>query len=166
MYRVSSNILGFAANGIAQMGIYDGGVYPLKGTLGDDTNNGTTAYRWKKGWFIDLHSTNAPSDDSDRRLKDNIQPNTLGLDFVNDLNPVSYKWKDEGVDTSTHYGIIAQDIIETLKDYGIDSLDDFGGIVLDTEKDRYGARYTEFIPILIKAVQELSAEIKELKEKN
>ena len=166
MYNFTTNIIGFAANGVAQIGIYDGGIYPLKGTNGNDTLNGTTTYRWEKGWFIDLHSTNAPSDDSDRRLKDNIQPNTLGLDFVNDLNPVSYKWKDEGVDTSTHYGIIAQDIIETLKDYGIDSLDDFGGIVLDTEKDRYGARYTEFIPILIKAVQELSAEIKELKEKN
>ena len=127
---------------------------------------GQTSYRWKKGWFVDLHSTNAATDDSDKRLKDNILPNTLGLDFINDLNPVSYKWKDADIDTSTHYGVVAQDVIETLKKYGIDSLDDFGGITHDTEKDRYGARPTEFISILIKAVQELSAEVKQLKEKN
>ena len=65
-----------------------------------------------------------------------------------------------------HYGVVAQDVIETLKKYGIDSLDDFGGITHDIEKDRYGARPTEFISILIKAVQELSDEVKQLKEKN
>ena len=42
---------------------------------------------------------------------------------------------------------------------------DFGGIHGEDET-YYGARYQEFIPILMKAVQELSAEIKELKEKN
>jgi delta-aminolevulinic acid dehydratase/porphobilinogen synthase len=70
------------------------------------------------------------------------------------------------VDTSTHYGIIAQDVIETLKNYGVDSLDDFGGITHDKEEDTYGARPTEFVSILIKAIQELSDEVKELKEKN
>ena len=33
------------------------------------------------------------------------------------------------------------------------------------KEDYYGARYGEFVPILIKAVQELSAEVKDLKEK-
>jgi hypothetical protein len=78
---------------------------------------------------------------------------------------VSYKWKDETLGTSTHYGIIAQDVVGTLKNYGIGSLDDFAGITYNKESGKYSARYTEFIPILMKAIQELSEEIKELKEK-
>ena len=66
----------------------------------------------------------------------------------------------------THYGIIAQEVLEILKKYGIDSVEDFGGITHDGHPDtHYGARYSEFIPILIKAVQELSEEVKQLKEK-
>ena len=57
--------------------------------------------------------------------------------------------------------------MEVLKKYGINSVEDFGGITHDGgEDDYYGARYSEFIPILIKAVQELSAEVEELKEQN
>ena len=45
-------------------------------------------------------------------------------------------------------------------------MEDFAGIHNDGEGEAYyGARYTEFIPILMKAIQELSAEVKELKEK-
>ena len=62
---------------------------------------------------------------------------------------------------------IAQEVMETLKKYGIDSVEGFGGITHGGgEEDHYGARYGEFLPILIKAVQELSDEVKELKEKN
>ena len=67
----------------------------------------------------------------------------------------------------THYGIIAQEVVETLQKHGIKSTEEFGGIVHDGKEETfYGSRYQEFIPILMKAVQELSAEIKELKEKN
>jgi len=91
------------------------------------------------------------------------------LGFVNDLNPVSYKWKNKKEDKvdQTHYGIIAQEVMETLKKHGINSIEEFGGITHGGEdEDYYGARYSEFIPMLIKAVQELSDEVKQLKEKN
>ena len=66
-----------------------------------------------------------------------------------------------------HYGLIAQDVVAVLKDHGIDSLEDFGGILHNgNEEQMYKAKYTHFIPILIKAVQELSDEVRELKEKN
>ena len=45
---------------------------------------------------------------------------------------------------------------------GITDLDDFGGITGDS--DGYGARYTEFIAILIKAIQELTARVKALED--
>jgi hypothetical protein len=163
MYRAATNQLGFSAGGTAIFSIYSGGMIPI-GT--NTKESGLITQRWKKIWTVDIDSTNALNVSSDRNLKDDIQPTNLGLDFINDLNPVSYKWKDETVDTSTHYGIIAQDVIETLKNYGVDSLDDFGGITHDKEEDTYGARPTEFVSILIKAIQELSDEVKELKEKN
>jgi hypothetical protein len=66
-----------------------------------------------------------------------------------------------------HYGLIAQDVVEVLKDHGIASLEDFGGILHNGNPEQmYKAKYEHFIPILIKAVQELSDEVKQLKEKN
>ena len=157
MYKVTTNIIGFAANGNAQVGVYDGGFYPL---VNDDKQLGTTSYRWEKGWFTDIDTTNAVNVSSDRSLKSNIQPATLGLDFVNDLNPVSFSWKDGRDTETTHYGIIAQDVLETLERYGENSI-----VSLNKDSTSYTARYTEFVPILMKAIQELSAEVKELKEK-
>ena len=54
-------------------------------------------------------------------------------------------------------------IIESLDKHGISDLKDFGGIT-GSEEDTYGATYTEFVSILIKAVQELSDKIKRLEE--
>ena len=131
----------------------------------DDTYDlGTASYRWD-----DVYATNGTIQTSDMRLKELITPLTLGLGFVNDLNPVSYKWKNKKEDKvdQTHYGIIAQEVMETLKKHGINSIEEFGGITHGGEdEDYYGARYSEFIPMLIKAVQELSDEVKQLKEKN
>jgi hypothetical protein len=112
----------------------------------------------------DIHATNGTIQTSDIRNKEEIQPINLGLDFVKDLNPVTYKWKKkkENKLDQVHYGIIAQETLEVLKKYGINSTKDFGGIIGD-EENRYGARYTEFVAILIKAIQELSDEIDKLK---
>ena len=166
MYNPTANNVAFSANGTGVLGVCSTCIYPLINSTDGSTgfSMGTTAARWKKGWFTDIDSTNAVNVSSDRNLKENIQPTSLGLDFINDLNPISYNWKQETDDT-THYGIIAQDVVETLNKYSINSLNNFGGITYNKTTGMYGARYTEFIPILIKAIQELSIEIKELKEK-
>jgi len=148
-----------AGSGAFSSYLYVGELRPVTDNISDI---GTASRR-----FDNIYATNSTISTSDVRAKENIYPSTLGLDFINDLNPVSYQWKakqDKKLN-QTHYGIIAQEVIETLKKYGIDSLDDFGGIHGD-EETYYGARYSEFVPILMKAVQELSVEIKELKEKN
>tara|TARA_R110000796_G_scaffold251948_1_gene384566 strand:- start:239 stop:2539 length:2301 start_codon:yes stop_codon:yes gene_type:complete len=173
MYRVSSNIVGFSAGNVpvagfwgsrdtsdAALPINGGGLYPQTTNVFD---LGTASYLWD-----DVYATNGTIQTSDARLKEHITPTTLGLDFINDLNPVSYKWKrkNENKMDQTHYGIVAQEVMETLTKYGINSVEDFGGITHEGgEEDYYGARYGEFVPILIKAVQELSAEVKDLKEK-
>ena len=132
--------------------------------LGWNDGGGGTDYDYRN-----IYSVNALSVSSDRRLKEDIQPTNLGLSFLNDLSPVSYKWKEkhDGVMDQRHYGLIAQDVVEILKVHGIDSLEDFGGILHSGNPEQmYKAKYEHFIPILIKAVQELSDEVKELKEKN
>ena len=103
---------------------------------------------------------------SDERLKENINDTDLGLEFVNKLRPVSYKFKKDKQSNKLKYGIIAQEVQEVLKD----GHEDFAGI---TDKGEYlGADYVQFIAPLMKAVQELSEkvesqqkEIEELKGK-
>ena len=131
--------------------------------IADDTYSlGGGFYRWDN-----VYATNATIQTSDVREKENINDTKLGLDFLKDLRPVSYEWKKkkDNKTNQTHYGLIAQEVVESLKQHGIDSIEDFGGIVHEGDpKGLYGARYEEFVPILIKAVQELSEEIKQLKE--
>ena len=148
----------------------------------DSFDIGGSSLRW-----TDIYATNATIQTSDSRLKDNIVESDLGLQFINDLKPVSYTWKDytttvvehvgdtvedaEAVETEVehthhrnHYGMIAQDVVEVIEKYGKTS-EDFAGIVYEEESDRYGLRYNEFIAPLIKSVQELSAENDSLKSR-
>lgn len=116
------------------------------------------ANRWKY-----IYLNNAPDVSSDRTLKENITTSDLGLDFVNKLKPVSFTWKDPQSDDKKHYGIIAQDVEQVFIDEG-KTLDDFGAIS-KREGHTMGVAYTEFIAPLLKAVQELSAEVETLKTK-
>ena len=96
---------------------------------------------------------------SDKRLKENIKDSDLGLEFINKIRPVSYNYIKDKHDGKTKYGIIAQEVQEVLKE---SNNEDFAGI---KDSDEYlGADYNQFISPLIKAVQELSAEVKQLKQ--
>lgn len=97
---------------------------------------------------------------SDARLKSNVTPTNLGLDFINKLRPVSYNLINEET-TKNHYGFIAQDVKKVLEDLDAD----FGGWHLYDENDKESNQvlsYLEFISPLVKAIQELSAKNEEL----
>jgi len=97
---------------------------------------------------------------SDKRLKQDIKNTDLGLDFINNLRPVSYKLKKDKQVNKIKYGIIAQEVQEVLKKTNNQN---FAGI---TDKgDFLGADYVQFIAPLMKAVQELSAKVAELENK-
>ena len=141
---------------------------------------GHPSYRWD-----DIRATNGSIVTSDKNEKNTIVDSDLGLSFVNKLKPVSYKFNGK---TRTHYGLIAQDIETTLSDISKPT-SGFAGFIKDVVPDElyvdkvglpegkkvgdlkraaytsYGLRYTEFISPLIKAVQELSAEVETLKTK-
>jgi len=112
---------------------------------------------------------------SDVRYKEEIQDNNeCGLDFINDLRPVTFKWKpkskipttfpdyDATATTRTKdkkmYGLIAQEVKASLDKHNIT---DFGGW------DQMGngvqaVGQSMFVYPLIKAIQELSAQVEEL----
>ena len=62
----------------------------------------------------------------------------------------------------THQGLIAQQVGTVLDEMGLSS-QDFAGFVYEEDRDRFGLRYMEFVAPLIRAVQELKAEIDILK---
>ena len=100
--------------------------------------------------FKDIYATNGTIQTSTLAEKSAIAP-SLGLDFIEDLHPVSFQWKNqEKNDDLTHYGLI----LEEVEALGIDGITRENGIV-----------YTELIPPLIKAVQQLSERVTELEAK-
>lgn len=124
-----------------------------------DVGTGALARTWKSAYF-----QIAPTITSDIKLKENIADSDLGLNFINDLRPVSYQLKGN-VSGRYHYGLIAQEVKEAIDASGVT---DFGGWVKENLEDPESAeylRYEELIAPLIKAVQELTARVKALEEK-
>ena len=117
---------------------------------------------------------------SDKRDKTDIESIKMGLDFVNKLEPITYRWdkrskynkdlnttptgehKENWLDT----GFLAQDVEVLEEEYGY-KIEDNTNITTNLSEDgkQYGLTYAKFVPILTKAIQELSAEVKELKTK-
>lgn len=100
---------------------------------------------------------------SDVRLKQEIQNADLGLDFVNQLRPVSYKLIADPKQQKG-YGFIADEVEYLI---GLDS-----SLVYHEPDWKVGEQqgfktihYPSYIAILTKAIQELSAEIAALKAK-
>lgn len=129
---------------------------------------GASGSRWSAVW-----SANGTIQTSDVNSKTDIVDSPIGLDFVNNLRPVSYKFKIGGnkvednpsdplnpVVTAIpgkrqHFGLIAQEVKASLP-VGVD----FGGWIQtnpDDPNSEQGLRYDEFISPMIKAIQELSA---------
>ena len=115
---------------------------------------------------------------SDERYKENITPNNdCGLAFINDLNPVTFTWKAKADIDNTlpdyneeesepeykekMYGLIAQEVKEALDKHNIT---DFGGWDKEESSGIQAISQEMFVHPLIKAVQELSAEVQELKK--
>ncbi len=113
---------------------------------------------------------------SDGRDKTDIEPFKMGLDFINELNPVTYRWDmrcnySNKTPDGTHKkpelsaGLIAQDVEKLEREYGYKVEDKTSVITYVSRDGDYSLTYEKFIPVLINAVQELSAQVEELKTK-
>jgi hypothetical protein len=103
---------------------------------------------------------------SDRRDKTNIIPIGEGLAFLKKLNPVSFTWntRDKAKVGIKSAGFIAQELLALQKQSTIgDHLD----LVSENNPEKLEARYGDLLPVIVKAIQEESAEkdkeIKDLK---
>ena len=112
---------------------------------------------------------------SDKRMKEEIVTSTAGLSFINDLRPVTFKWKKEKdiptelngyvkysekrykTDTTQH-GFIAQEV-KAVIDAHSEIKDGFDMWREDERDGRQRVAESALIPVLVKAVQELSAKV-------
>lgn len=96
---------------------------------------------------------------SDKRDKTNIEPSTYGLNVINKLNPVTFDWnmRDEGKVGDKDLGFVAQDLQE------VD--DENLKLVYEDNPEKLEASYGRLIPVMTKAIQELSAKIEVLESK-
>lgn len=149
---------GFIGNQTLKMQIANDGIY-MAGNVGI----GTTSPAYKLDVAGDINASGAIYDaagtiqTSDRRLKQDITTSSLGLDFINKLQPVQYQLISDAAG-KTHYGFIAQDVMSELG-LSTSTLSQFGGLDYSTTTDRFGLSYTDFIAPTVKAVQELSAKV-------
>jgi hypothetical protein len=96
-------------------------------------------------------STSFPTS-SDYRLKQDFK-DFSGLDLVSAIKTYDYEWK---ADNTRAYGVIAHEFAEVLP-YAVHG-----------EKDgeqMQGVDYSKIVPILVKAIQELEARVKQLENK-
>ena len=137
------------------------------------------------------HGTATWNTVSDERYKKDIEDSTAGLSFINALKPRTFKYKtlgelpetfrayvaegDEGdperlmgkkstdvyKNSKTNHGFIAQEVKSAIE--ADDSLKD--GFMMWNERDDGSQEVAEaaLIPVLVKAIQELSAEVEKLK---
>ena len=136
-------------------------------------NLGHSSYKWKA-----VYAVTGAIQTSDRNAKNSIE--ALDEDFISEfilnLKPVRYKL-NESDSNRYHWGLISQDIEETMMELGMDSKD-FAGFIKspktklndDGEEEiidgeyAYSLRYDEFIAPIIKLMQSQQNQIEELKK--
>jgi trimeric autotransporter adhesin len=92
---------------------------------------------------------------SDARDKTSVEPVPHGLSFVQQLNPVSYRWKTSREDDTPHgnkrYGFLAQDIL---------AIEGENPVIIDNEEPEHLKYQGEaLVPVLVNAIKELSAQV-------
>ena len=104
---------------------------------------------------------------SDARDKTNVAPVTAGLAYVEKLKPVTFNFDDRGwypegqapdgskACSINRVGFLAQDILETEQDLGLP----FNHVINTDYPEKLAIMPSNLVPILVNAVQELSAQI-------
>ena len=121
------------------------------------------------------------SSPSDRRFKYDVEETIPGLQFINALRPVQYKFdykkfddhvnqnitreksQDYSAAPTLQSGFIAQEVESAAQAIGYN----FHGLITpQNPTDNYGLRYADFVVPITKAIQELSATNEELAAEN
>jgi len=113
------------------------------------------------------------TENSDGRDKTDVKDLDLGLDFINSLRPITYRWDKrsqyedkkptgEHKESKLEVGLIAQEVIEQENKSGYNFEDETNLFSWESEdKNKVGL----LVPALINAIKELKQEIELLKSK-
>jgi hypothetical protein len=117
----------------------------------------TYYYADGSGWSkVGYQTTGGTWTNSDERRKENIVLSNYGLKEVLQLIPKRFNFKiDER--KIPNLGFIAQDVLNIIPEAVQTDIDD--------TTEYYAMNYANLVPVLVKAIQELKAEIDELKNK-
>lgn len=129
----------------------EGGMRIRGNTLPDADNAyslGQSGARWSAVW-----AANGVIQTSDARLKTNIASLDYGLKELLRMKPVQYNWKKDP-QGNKQIGFLAQDIFQLIPEV----------VEVPSNGDAMGVKYTELIPVLVKAIQEQQKQIDELKK--
>lgn len=131
------------------------------------TSNTGTSYPWSNynasgtyigGMTATSSATGFPTS-SDVRLKKNIEDAPSAIDKVLTAQVVSHDWIND--DAHVEYGFIAQDLQKVIPQAVVEGTDKEDGTI----DMPWGVDYSKIVPLLTKAIQELKAEVDELKAK-
>ena len=100
---------------------------------------------------------------SDARDKKNIEELPLGLDFISKLKPSAWEWdrRDGTMEGKKDSGFIAQDIDSLLEECSASEL--IPSLLDKTNPEKLAVAYGALVPVLVKAIQELKAEVEACK---
>jgi hypothetical protein len=94
---------------------------------------------------------------SDARDKTNITDLSAGLNLINAVRPVAFDWnmRDGGKVGQHDTGFIAQELQAAQSIASVN----IPGLVFDDNPEKLEAGYGKLLPVMVKAIQELSAKI-------
>ena len=107
---------------------------------------------------------------SDARDKTDVEDSTYGVEFIDRLRPVEYTWNrrhlqpgddNDNINGKRRVGLIAQELLEIMPDNENEVLN----LVNEDNPERYHVGYNNLIPVLVKAVKDLKAEVDALKQR-
>ena len=124
--------------------IVEGNPLKVVGDVLPNTNDlydlGSSSLRWATVFLV-----NSPDVSSDIRYKKNIEYVKYGLPEILELKPISYERAGK------HLGFSAQDVEKVLPE-------------IVSSNEEYSMRPTEIIPVLVKAIQQLSEKVERLEK--
>jgi hypothetical protein len=154
----STHVLNIVGGGTSSLGtdrtirLWSEGGLRVRGNVLPDQDNqfslGNNTARWTAVWAL-----NGTIQTSDANLKTNIQASPYGLNEVMLLNPVQYNWKEQP-DGKKEVGLLAQEVLKLIPE----------AVVVPEDGSAMGMKYSELIPVLIKAIQEQQAALKKQQE--
>ena len=113
------------------------------------TQGNTLAFACEASRYVTFY--NGHGNSSDRLFKKNIEDSSYGLEEVNSLKPRRFYWKDETKSKVKQIGFIAQELEEILPE------------AVRGHEGNKSIMDNSLIPVLTKAIQELSQQVTDLK---